>query len=78
MKEKLLIKDNIRKDKKMGRGKLKYYVFDECSGNCSDFYNLREEAQKDLDKDITCAWSLNAKVIECMVDDDDDSVLWER
>jgi len=48
---------------------IKYYVFSDCSGICSEFYDTKEEAQADIDNDITCWWGTEAEIIECNVND---------
>lgn len=47
--------------------KIRYYVCDEASGNCSPFYNTVEEAEKDMNEDISYAWSMDTHVVECLV-----------
>lgn len=60
------------------RSVIKYYVYDESTGSCSEFYDSRELAQHDLDNDITCIWGIDSKIIECCIDSVDNDVLWER
>ena len=47
--------------------KIMYYVCDDASGNCSPFYNTVEEAEKDMNEDISYAWGMDAQVVECLV-----------
>lgn len=43
---------------------IKYYVYDNPSDNWSCGYDDKDDAQKDLDFDISYAWSTEATVIE--------------
>lgn len=47
--------------------KIMYYVCDYASGNCSPFYNTSEEAEKDMNENVSYFWSMNAQVVECLV-----------
>ena len=46
-----------------------YIVFDECNENTSKLYDTSEEAQHDMDNDISHVWSVDAVVYEVEVDD---------
>jgi hypothetical protein len=44
-----------------------YYVEDKANELCSKFYETKEEAEKDLKKDISHRWSFEAKIREVYV-----------
>ena len=44
----------------------KYVVVDEASDLWSDLYDTLEEAENDLNNDISHGWSTNARVVEVM------------
>ena len=43
---------------------IKYVVFDECSELSSEAYESIEDAQYDLDHNVTYGWSTNAQIVE--------------
>lgn len=43
---------------------IKYVVVDEASDLWSELYDTKEEAENDLDNDLTYGWSTNAEILE--------------
>jgi hypothetical protein len=46
---------------------IRYYVYDKCSDTYSPLYARKDGAEHDLECDITCKWSTNAKIFDCEV-----------
>lgn len=48
--------------------RIKYCVHDEANDFWSDLYDTLEEAQEDLDNDLTHGWSTNAEILEVVAE----------